>query len=68
MRRPIESFFKEYDLHWLWVDSRYVDLEDLRCSAGALELRRSQGSIQLFRFDAQRAGSFQAAEVARVLS
>jgi hypothetical protein len=46
---PIEFFFKEYGLNWLWIDARYVDVEDLRLSPDAIELWKSRGSIRLFR-------------------
>lgn len=53
-RKPIEAFFDEYKIHWLWLDTRHVDVEDLRLSSSGLEPWLSRGPIRLFRYDPGR--------------
>jgi hypothetical protein len=50
LRKPLEQFFDEYRLHWLWADARYVDIEDLKLPPATLEPWLRRGPIQLFRY------------------
>lgn len=49
LQKPIEFFLKEYDIHWLWVDTRYVDMVDLRLDSFRLAPWMQRGPVQLFR-------------------
>lgn len=48
LRQPVERLLKRYQIDWVWVDTRCVDLQDLRLPA-ALELRLRKGPVYLFR-------------------
>lgn len=50
LQRPIETFLDEYRLHWIWIDSRYVDVTDLRLTSERLEPWLSCGPHQVFRY------------------
>lgn len=54
LRKPIESFLEAYHLQWLWIDTRYVDMTDLRLAPAGLELWLQRGPVQLFRYAPER--------------
>lgn len=53
LRRPLERLLEDHRLHWLWVDTRYVDVDDLRLPSSGLTPWMQRGSVRLFHYAPQ---------------